>query len=204
MLVLALRGRLPPAAMRATSFLPQPPVSYSKACVPAPRRFHPVPNFVRPCLVPLVSPPRDPVCVVAAEHITECRKNQTALVFDESVRYRYDTFHNNVYPRKMYGEMRNFIGRMHNSTFDQVMRRPDSSWAIPGDGGSCSFADRQLLLPDSEFMGAFLWCVKKILCSNVENAARLSSRIRHDCILDFFFCRRLTRKSYATRVMIEP
>lgn len=99
------------------------------------------------------------LCVVAAEHTAECRKSETARVFDEPVRYRFGTFNNNVYPRQMYPDMRDFIGRMHNSTFDEVMRRPGNTWAAPGGATSCSPADRQLILPDSEFMGAFLWCV---------------------------------------------
>ena len=103
--------------------------------------------------------------IVAEEHTTECRKNETARVFDEPVRYRFGTFNNNVYPREMYAGMRDFIGRMHNSTFDEVMRRAGNTWAVPGGGGSCSPTDRQLILPDSEFMGAFLWCVwMRLVC----------------------------------------
>lgn len=125
---------------------------------PTPLRF--APRLRLPLPVPLTPPDSRLLCIVAAAHTAECRQNETARVFDEPVRYRFGTFNNNVYPREMYSQMRDFIGRIHNSTFDEVMRRPGNMWAIPGGATSCSPADRQLLLPDSEFMGAFLWCVR--------------------------------------------
>lgn len=78
-------------------------------------------------------------------------------VFGEPVQHRFTVFNTAVYPRYMYAKMREFVGRLHGSTFKQVTTWTDESWTIPAGVKGCSLGERELLLPDEEFMGAFLW-----------------------------------------------
>lgn len=82
-------------------------------------------------------------------------------VFGEPVQHRFAVFNTAVYPRYMYAKMREFIGRLHKSTFEKVTAWTQKSWIFPANAKGCTLAERDLLLPDAELMGAFLWWVQK-------------------------------------------
>lgn len=99
----------------------------------------------------------------AGERKASCRKSETAQLFGEPVEHRFTVFNTAVYPRYMYAKMREFVGQLHGSTFSKVVTWTDKSWTVPSIEGGCSLAERDLVLPDAEFMGAFLWWVKEVV-----------------------------------------
>lgn len=96
----------------------------------------------------------------SGERKTSCRKSETVRVFGKPVQHRFTVFNTAVYPRYMFAKMREFIGRLHKSTFEKVTAWTDKSWIFPTNVKGCTLAERDLLLPDAELMGAFLWWVQ--------------------------------------------
>lgn len=87
----------------------------------------------------------------------DCRQRETALVFDAPVQHLFALFDAKIFPRGMYSKLRKFIGKLHGTSFERVMSAEDKSWAIPGNTSDCSVAERDTLLPDFQYMGAFMW-----------------------------------------------
>lgn len=79
------------------------------------------------------------------------------LVFGEPVESLFVMFDAKIFPRGMYSKLRAFIGGLHGTTFENVMGAVDKSWAIPGKATDCTISERDVLLPDFEFMGAYMW-----------------------------------------------
>ena len=87
--------------------------------------------------------------------------------------FRFSVFGTNVYPRGMYAKARDFIVRTRASStfglssqgvsFEEIMADVGDSWVFPArageaaDNSSCTLEDREMLLPDFEFIDAFMW-----------------------------------------------
>lgn len=104
-------------------------------------------------------------------------------MFGEPLQHRFSVFstNNNLFPLTMHAKAREFIVRQHQqqqrlastSAFvllEEILAKGDESWALPvpatstsdGNGNDapvvhCPRVVRERLLPDFEFMGAFLW-----------------------------------------------